>query len=122
MPNTTWTRRDLLKATGALTAAWTLAGGLKPGLARTENESASGATPPNVVFILADDMGYGDIQALNRQSRIPTPHLNKLAREGVVFTDAHSGAAVCTPTRYGVVTGRYCWRSRLKRGVRPVPT
>ena len=72
---------------------------------------------PNIVFIMADDMGYGDIQELNPESRIPTPHLNQLAREGMTFTDAHSPSSVCTPTRYGVMTGRYCWRSELKRGV-----
>jgi len=72
---------------------------------------------PNIILILADDMGYGDVQAYNHKSRIPTPHLNRLAREGVMFTDAHSGSAVCTPTRYGLVTGRYCWRTRLTRGV-----
>ena len=66
---------------------------------------------------MADDMGYGDIQELNPESRIPTPHLNQLAREGMTFTDAHSPSSVCTPTRYGVMTGRYCWRSELKRGV-----
>lgn len=72
---------------------------------------------PNVVIILADDMGYGDVQALNENSKIPTPNLNGLAAEGVTFTDAHTPSAVCTPTRYGLVTGRYCWRSRLKKGV-----
>ncbi|RMG04025.1 MAG: Cerebroside-sulfatase [Planctomycetota bacterium] len=72
---------------------------------------------PNIVFILADDMGYGDVQALNPQSKIPTPNLNRLARSGMTFTDAHTPSAVCTPTRYGLVTGRYCWRSRLKSGV-----
>ena len=72
---------------------------------------------PNVIFILADDMGYGDVQALNPKSKIPTPHLNRLAKEGMTFTDAHSPSAVCTPTRYSVLTGRYCWRSRLKSGV-----
>ncbi|MDB4713207.1 arylsulfatase [bacterium] len=72
---------------------------------------------PNVVLILADDMGYGDVQVLNEESKIPTPHLNGLAKGGAIFTDAHSGSAVCTPTRYGLMTGRYCWRSRLKRGV-----
>ena len=72
---------------------------------------------PNLVFILADDMGYGDLQCLNRHSRIPTPNFNALAAGGMTFTDAHSGAAVCTPTRYGVLTGRYAWRTRLKRGV-----
>lgn len=72
---------------------------------------------PNVLVILADDMGYGDIQALNPESKIPTPHLDKLAAVGAIFTDAHSGSAVCTPTRYGLLTGRYCWRTRLKSGV-----
>ena len=78
---------------------------------------ARGDDRPNVLLILADDMGYGDVQVLNEESRITTPHLNKLAKGGAIFTDAHSGSAVCTPTRYGLLTGRYCWRSRLKRGV-----
>ena len=72
---------------------------------------------PNIVFIMADDMGYGDVRALNPDSRIPTPHLDRLAREGMTFTDAHTGSAVCTPTRYGVMTGRYSWRGALKSGV-----
>lgn len=72
---------------------------------------------PNIVFILADDMGFGDVQALNPKSQIPTPNLNRLASQGMTFTDAHSPSAVCTPTRYATLTGRYCWRSRLKRGV-----
>ncbi len=72
---------------------------------------------PNIVYILADDMGYGDVSCLNEKGKIPTPNMDRLAKEGMVFTDAHSGSAVCTPTRYGVLTGRYCWRSRLKRGV-----
>ena len=79
--------------------------------------SALQAAKPNIIFILADDMGYGDVQALNPKSKLPTPHLNRLAKEGMTFTDAHSPSGVCTPTRYGVITGRYCWRSRLKRGV-----
>jgi arylsulfatase A len=72
---------------------------------------------PNIIFILADDMGYGDIQALNPDCKIQTPHLNKLAQGGMTFTDAHSSSSVCTPTRYGVLTGRYNWRSRLKKSV-----
>lgn len=72
---------------------------------------------PNIVVILADDMGYGDVQALNPQSKISTPNLNKMAADGMTFTDAHSPSAVCTPTRYALLTGRYCWRSRLKKGV-----
>jgi arylsulfatase A len=75
------------------------------------------AAKPNIVFVLADDLGYGDVQALSNESTIPTPNLNGLAEAGITFTDAHSPSAVCTPTRYGLLTGRYCWRSRLKRGV-----
>ncbi len=72
---------------------------------------------PNIIFVMADDMGYGDAGCYNSESKIPTPNIDRLAREGICFTDAHSPSAVCTPTRYGVLTGRYCWRSRLKRGV-----
>lgn len=72
---------------------------------------------PNIIFIMADDMGYGDLGCNNPDSKIPTPHMDQLAAEGMRFTDAHSPSAVCTPTRYGVMTGRYCWRSRLKQGV-----
>ncbi|RMD81728.1 MAG: sulfatase, partial [Lentisphaerae bacterium] len=72
---------------------------------------------PNILYILADDQGYGDVSCLNPDSKIPTPHTDRLAKEGMIFTDAHSNSAVCTPTRYGVMTGRYCWRSWLKRGV-----
>ncbi len=78
---------------------------------------SAAAERPNIVFILADDMGSGDIQALNAKSTIPTPHLNRLAAEGMTFTDAHSPSAVCTPTRYTTLTGRYCWRSEMKQGV-----
>ncbi|MEM0895615.1 MAG: arylsulfatase [Verrucomicrobiota bacterium] len=77
----------------------------------------SAAERPNIIFILADDMGYGDVQALNPESKIPTPNLNRMAEEGMTFTDAHSPSAVCTPTRYATLTGRYCWRSKLTRGV-----
>jgi arylsulfatase A-like enzyme len=72
---------------------------------------------PNIVIIMADDMGYGDVGCLNRDGRIPTPNMDRLADEGMIFIDAHSGSAVCTPTRYGLLTGRYSWRSRLKAGV-----
>jgi arylsulfatase A-like enzyme len=73
--------------------------------------------PPNVVLVLADDLGYGDVGAFNPRGRIPTPHLDRLAREGLRLTDAHAPSAVCTPTRYGLLTGRYPWRTRLTRGV-----
>lgn len=76
------------------------------------------AVPPNIVYILADDLGYGDVQCLNPQrGKITTPHLDKLASQGMTFTDAHSGSSVCTPTRYGLLTGRYAWRTRLQAGV-----
>ena len=72
---------------------------------------------PNIVFILADDLGYGDLGCYNKDSKIPTPHLDQFAREGMRFTDAHAPSSVCTPTRYALLTGRYAWRSRLQRGV-----
>jgi len=72
---------------------------------------------PNIVYILADDMGYGDVSAINENAAWKTINMDRLATAGMVFTDAHSGSAVCTPTRYGVLTGRYSWRSRLKSGV-----
>ena len=75
------------------------------------------AAQPNVVFILADDMGYGDVSALNEKSRIRTPAIDALCRDGVTFTDAHSGSSVSTPSRYGILTGRYAFRTTLKSGV-----
>lgn len=78
---------------------------------------ASESKRPNIVLILADDLGYGDVGCYNPESKIPTPNIDRLAREGIRFTDAHSTSAVCTPTRYSVLTGRYCWRTHLKQGV-----
>jgi arylsulfatase A-like enzyme len=72
---------------------------------------------PNIIYILADDLGTGDLGCYNAESKIPTPYADQLAREGMRFTDMHSPSSVCTPTRYGILTGRYCWRSRLKQGV-----
>ncbi|REJ88661.1 MAG: hypothetical protein DWQ35_19530 [Planctomycetota bacterium] len=72
---------------------------------------------PNVVLILADDMGIGDVGIYNPDSKIPTPHMDRLARAGIRMTDMHTPSAVCTPTRYGLLTGRYCWRTRLKQSV-----
>ena len=73
---------------------------------------------PNIVFILCDDLGYGDVQCLNpKHGKIKTPNADRLAREGMTFTDAHSGSSVCTPTRYGMLTGRYSWRTKLQKGV-----
>jgi arylsulfatase A-like enzyme len=72
---------------------------------------------PNIIYILADDLGYGDVACFNKDSKIPTPSMDKLASTGVMFTDAHTSSAVCTPTRYGILTGRYNWRTDLKQGV-----
>ena len=74
-------------------------------------------TEPNIVYILADDMGYGDMGCNNPESKIPTPNLDRLAAHGMRFTDAHAPSSVCTPSRYAILTGRYCWRGRLKRAV-----
>ncbi len=76
---------------------------------------AAEATKPNILIILADDLGYGDV-GCNGATKIKTPHIDRLAREGMRFTDAHAPASVCTPTRYGLLTGRYCWRTRLQKG------
>lgn len=78
---------------------------------------AAALTRPNIVYILADDLGWGDLPCYNPNSAIPMANACRLAREGMRFTDMHSGSAVCTPTRYGILTGRYAWRSRLKEGV-----
>lgn len=76
------------------------------------------AEKPNIVVILADDLGYGDVHCLNPdRGKIPTPNYDRLAAEGMTFTDAHSGSSVCSPTRYGLLTGRYAWRTRLQKGV-----
>ena len=78
---------------------------------------ASSSSLPNIIFVLADDLGMGDIFPTNPDCRIKTPHLQKMAEEGITFFDAHTSSSVCTPTRYGLLTGRYNWRSRLARGV-----
>jgi arylsulfatase A len=73
--------------------------------------------PPHIVIILADDLGYGDPQVYNPDSKIPTPHIDRLAAEGMHFTDAHTPSSVCSPTRYGLLTGRYAWRTVLQKSV-----
>jgi arylsulfatase A len=79
-------------------------------------EPAPAKSSPNVLVILADDLGYGDLGCYGA-TRIDTPHIDRLAREGMRFTDAHTPSAVCSPTRYGLLTGRYCWRTWLKSNV-----
>jgi len=73
---------------------------------------------PNIIVILADDMSYDSVSALNQNiGKLRTPHIDSIAKSGLIFDDAHSGSAVCTPTRYGLLTGRYCWRTKLKNSV-----
>ena len=99
-----------LMVVGLMTCAFSIAQGAKPPVVSPSN--------PNIVFVLCDDLGYGDIQCLNpERGKIPTPGVDRLAKEGMIFTDAHSGSSVCTPTRYGLLTGRYSWRTRLQSGV-----
>lgn len=74
-------------------------------------------TRPNIIYMLADDLGYGDLSAYQPQGKIRTPHIDRLAAQGMRFTDAHSPSGVCTPTRYALLTGRYPWRSLLPVGV-----
>jgi arylsulfatase A-like enzyme len=108
-------RRDFLKSLGlgASVLAFPLIKNVKGGLAVSEKL-------PNIVIIMADDMGLGDPGCYNPESLIPTPHMDRIAAEGTKFTDAHSPAALCTPTRYSLLTGRYSWRTWLKKGV-PMP-
>jgi arylsulfatase A len=79
--------------------------------------SLSAVQKPNIIYVLMDDMGQGDVSCFNPSSKIHTPHIDSLAADGMKFTDAHTNSAVCTPTRYGVLTGRYAWRTHLKRSV-----
>lgn len=81
------------------------------------SSEASQVNPPNIVYILADDLGYGDISIYNSESKINTPTIDSFAMESMRFTDVHAPSSVCTPSRYGILTGDYCWRSRLPEGV-----
>lgn len=72
---------------------------------------------PNIIIIYTDDQGYGDMSALNPDAKFRTPNMDRIANEGVIFTDSHSSDAVCTPSRYSLLTGRYSWRTSLKKGV-----
>ncbi len=75
------------------------------------------AANPNIIYILCDDLGYGDVKCLNADGKIATPNMDRLGKGGIIFTDAHSSSAVCSPTRYGIMTGRYNWRTPLQSGV-----
>ena len=80
--------------------------------------AAATSAKPNFLILLADDLGYGDVQCYNPQrGKIPTPNIDKLAAQGMRFTDGHSSSGVCSPSRYALLTGRYHWRSRLQVGI-----
>jgi hypothetical protein len=108
------TRRSFLKGIVAGTAVMSAAG---------TSEAKENAGIPNIVFILADDIGYGDLCCYGA-TKVKTPNMDRIATEGVRFTDAHSTASVCTPTRYSFITGQYAWRNRggdhILSGVAPL--
>lgn len=109
-----YSRRNFMKTLGlgaaALAVPQVVRGAVRP------------EAKPNILYILADDMGYGDVHCLNPDhGKIPTPHIDRLSKQGITFTDAHSGSSVCTPTRYGILTGRYAFRSRLQSYVLEAP-
>ena len=108
----TRTRRQFIREAGLATVS---SGGLAVLMSMATTGCLKGRRRrPNIVLILADDMGYGDAGCFNPASRIPTPSIDLLAAQGARFTDAHSPSAVCSPTRYGLLTGRYAWRTWLK--------
>ncbi|MFO1020224.1 MAG: arylsulfatase [Planctomycetales bacterium] len=100
-------RRSSMWQRGQSRLAWLAAGVM---LCCGLTAAINAAERPNIVIILADDMGIGDPGCFNPQSKIPTPNIDRLAREGMRFTDAHAAGSVCIPSRYGLLTGRYPWR------------
>ena len=101
-------RRTFL-ASATVVAAGT---GTSTGTSAVVNTGAS-RRKPNIIFILADDLGYGDLRSYNPESKVPTPNLDRLATQGMRFTDAHSPSTVCTPTRYSLLTGRMAFRTGM---------
>jgi len=109
-----WTFR----ARAAVGAGMLLLAGLSVSVEiQAAGKSNQAPSKPNIVFILADDLGIGDLGCYNSESKVATPNMDRIAAEGMRFNDAHTPSSVCSPTRYGVLTGRYAWRSRLKQGV-----
>jgi len=100
-------KKNLIKFTLLLSVLWCIT---------CKNAIEEDTSRPNIIFIMADDLGYGDIGCYGA-TKIKTPNIDKLAAGGIKLTDAHSSSAVCTPSRYGVLTGRYSWRGRLKKEV-----
>lgn len=114
MVNNKGTRRDFMRWTGSV-AATALGTRLIPAAEQSLTNK------PNILIILADDLGYGDVQCYNpRRGKIPTPNMDRLASEGMRFTDGHCSSGVCSPSRYALLTGRYHWRTRLQQGIVPV--
>jgi len=110
-------RRNFLKAIGLSGVSMGLSGFLGCAKELVSARQRLTRKKTNIVYILADDLGYGDVSCLNEDGKINTQNIDSIARAGMKFTDAHSGSAVCTPTRYGIMTGRYSWRTRMKSGV-----
>ncbi len=107
--------REFLKYAGVGILAWAVSGYLNVTAGGT---GAQTGNRPNIIVILSDDLGYGDVQCYNPQrGKIPTPNIDRFASQGMRFTDAHSSSAVCSPSRYTLLTGRYHWRSRLQKGI-----
>jgi len=100
----------------AALAAGVLLAAFVPTLAAEDAPGGARDRLPNIVVILADDLGYGDVGCYNPESKVPTPQLDRLAAQGMRFTDAHSASTVCTPSRYSLLTGRMCFRTGM-RGV-----
>lgn len=101
----------------ALSVVTACGGGLGIHCASAHEGGHGAKVTPNVVVIYTDDQGVGDVSALNPEAKFRTPNLDRLVTEGLVFSDGHSSDTVCTPSRYGLMTGRYSWRTSLKRGV-----
>jgi len=93
--------------------------GVTAALSAGFSSCSSAEKHPNIILVLVDDLGYGDVSCYNDQARLSTPNIDRLAETGMRFTDAHTSAAQCSPTRYGLLTGRYSWRTRLQVGVLP---
>ena len=113
----TMQRRDFLRTAGLVAAVLGFPRVGKNADPVFQGLEKSKAQRPNIVLVLADDLGYGDVSCYNQQAKFKTPNVDRLAAQGTRFTDVHTPTSVCTPTRYGILTGRHCWRTRLQRGV-----
>ena len=112
-------RREFLRLAGGGLAAFLTQGCARPSPRGEGGKDPSSRARPNIVILYADDLGYGDVSFLDPESKIRTPNIDRLARRGIWFTDGHSPDAICSPSRYGLLTGRYSWRTSRKRGNPP---